>query len=237
MDFENAKVVLWDAVNLDQKGATDQAIPKYLAGIDALLPCLNDFEGPKRDALRQQIERYMSRVETLRGRKMVKVEFMEQRRIVEDSSGHSYESIFAKCLDDKLTEVHVEDPWLANYHQLVNLVKFCELLVRKCSNVRRISLQTTRPNGPSAQMDEAIGQLGDSLCTKNIVLTVNYADNMHDREIRFNNGWLVKMGRGLDIYKNVDKFSIGSHDYHLRPCKATLIEIFKMVTTNAPPSS
>lgn len=62
----------------------------------------------------------MSRAESLRtdcGR-LVKVQFFEQRRIDEDSKGHSYESIFGKCLDNRLTEVTVEDPYIVAHHQL-----------------------------------------------------------------------------------------------------------------------
>uniref|UniRef100_A0A914GXT3 MIT domain-containing protein n=1 Tax=Globodera rostochiensis TaxID=31243 RepID=A0A914GXT3_GLORO len=223
MEFEQAKLALWEAVNLDRSGLVKQAIEKYIGGIEALLLCLGEFDGPKKDALRQQVEQYMSRVETLKSRRTIKVEFLEQRRILEDSTGHSYESIFAKCLDDKLTEVAVEEPWLSSFHQVVNVVKFCELLVRNCPKLRRISLLTQ----PNVTMEQGLGKLGQSLRTKNIELAVTFEENMHDREIRFNNGWLVKMGRGLDIYKNVDKCSLGSYDFNLRPCKATLIEIFK----------
>lgn len=47
--------------------------------------------------------------------------FFQQRKIDEGSIGHSYESIFAKCLDGKLTEVIVEDPYIIAHHQ-VNIV-------------------------------------------------------------------------------------------------------------------
>ena len=44
---------------------------------------------------------------------------------------------------------------------------------------------------------------------------------------RFNNGWIVKIGRGLDIYKATDsKFSIGYCDFDLRKCHATTVDIF-----------
>lgn len=46
--------------------------------------------------------------------------------------------------------------------------------------------------------------------------------------LRFNNGWLVKIGRGLDIYKPVGKYTIGSHSYKFRPCKKTIVDIFKL---------
>lgn len=44
---------------------------------------------------------------------------------------------------------------------------------------------------------------------------------------RFNNGWLVKIGRGLDIYKPIGKYTVGSYSYHLRPCRKTIVDIFK----------
>lgn len=44
---------------------------------------------------------------------------------------------------------------------------------------------------------------------------------------RFDTGWVVKIGRGLDIYKAAEsKFSIGFCDFDLRPCHQTTIDIF-----------
>lgn len=43
---------------------------------------------------------------------------------------------------------------------------------------------------------------------------------------RLNTGWVIKIGRGLDIYKSCNKFSIGSWDYDLRPCHETTVDIF-----------
>ena len=51
---------------------------------------------------------------------------------------------------------------------------------------------------------------------------------LHDREIRLDNGWVVKIGRGFDIYqKPGDWFEIGSNDLDLRPCLETTVDIFK----------
>lgn len=50
---------------------------------------------------------------------------------------------------------------------------------------------------------------------------------------RFNTGWIVKIGRGLDIYKATDtKFSIGFCDFDLRPCHKTTIDIFHSKSIN-----
>lgn len=103
MEFENAKSTLWEAVNLDQRGFVNQALVKYTLGIEGLLQCLTgiicyfsccnsqkpflEFEEPRRNALTRQIEQYMSRAETLKSKQMIRVEFLEQRKIAEDSIG------------------------------------------------------------------------------------------------------------------------------------------------------
>ena len=44
---------------------------------------------------------------------------------------------------------------------------------------------------------------------------------------RFDTGWVVKIGRGLDIYKPTEnKFSIGFCDFDLRPCHQTTVDMF-----------
>ena len=44
---------------------------------------------------------------------------------------------------------------------------------------------------------------------------------------RFDNGWVIKIGRGLDIYKPTEnKFSVGFCDFDLRQCHETTVDIF-----------
>ena len=45
---------------------------------------------------------------------------------------------------------------------------------------------------------------------------------------RFNNGWVVKIGRGLDYIKNTPhKFvGLGVHDFDYRHCLQTTVDIF-----------
>lgn len=72
--------------------------------------------------------------------------------------------------------------------------------------------------------------------------------------VRFSNGWIVKMGRGLDYfqkpkviksrvnviaalhfiycsYRLQGQFTIGNNDFDLRPCHETTIEIFHRLNT------
>ena len=78
------------------------------------------------------------------------------------------------------------------------------------------------------QQTAAIGlsQLKQSLEEHNIQLFVNFNNKLHDRSIYLDNGWVIKIGRGLDIYQPTDsQFSVGTSNYELRPCLETNVDI------------
>lgn len=58
--------------------------------------------------------------------------------------GHSYSSVFEKCLDGNVEWVEIQDPYLRAKHQLHNLVRFCELLVKSCKRLREMRLTTVK---------------------------------------------------------------------------------------------
>ena len=75
---------------------------------------------------------------------------------------------------------------------------------------------------------EKFNKLSESLKQCGIILEVSYSDTLHDREISFDNGWVAKIGRGLDMFKAVkDNCSIGHFDQTLRPCHETTIDLYK----------
>ena len=77
-------------------------------------------------------------------------------------------------------------------------------------------------------MAEKFEELKQSLIEIDVQLDVKINENLHDREIRINNGWSIKMGRGLDFYQKPDSwYGIGSNDLSLRKCLETKIDIFK----------
>ena len=68
-----------------------------------------------------------------------------------------------------------------------------------------------------------------SLLEMDIVLDVELNPNLHDREIRIDNGWVIKIGRGLDFYqKPVSWYEIGVNDLSLRKCLETKVDVFRM---------
>ena len=78
------------------------------------------------------------------------------------------------------------------------------------------------------EISEKLEDLKQSLLEMDIVLDVKLNPNMHDREIRFDNGWVIKIGRGLDFYQRPGSwFEIGVNDLILRKCLETKVDIFK----------
>ena len=80
-----------------------------------------------------------------------------------------------------------------------------------------------------AEIHEKLGDLKQSLLEVDIILEVKLNPNMHDREIRLDNGWVIKIGRGLDFYQRPESwFEVGANDLSLRKCLETKVDIYKM---------
>lgn len=141
--------------------------------------------------------------------------------------GYSYESIVGFYLN-AVKEVVVEDPYIRASHQIQNFVRFCETLL-KAPTIKKITLVTTSES--KFQQDDTqdkLEQLRQSLLEMDIVLEITFNPNLHDREIRLDNGWIIKIGRGLDFYQKPGSwYEVGSNDLSMRKCLETKVDIFK----------
>jgi len=147
--------------------------------------------------------------------------------ILYGDTGHTYESITGPYLKGARA-VQVEDPYIRLPHQIQNFVRFCEAVL-KAGTVRKISLLTSFDDTtPLADMHDKLDQLRQSLLEQDVELEINVNPNLHDREIRLDNGWIIKIGRGLDFYQRPSSwFEIGAMDMGLRKCLETKVDIFK----------
>jgi ATP-dependent Lon protease len=114
-------------------------------------------------------------------------------------------------------------------HQIQNFVRLCEAVL-KHATVKRIKLITSYDENTSLdEVNERLGELKQSLLEMDVVLEVELNPNLHDREIRIDNGWVIKIGRGLDFYqKPTTWFGVGAHDMSLRPCLETKVDIYRV---------
>lgn len=156
------------------------------------------------------------------------VELKEQHfTILYGDTGHSYESIIGPYLQGAMAVV-IEDPYIRLQHQIQNFVRFCETVL-KAGAVKRISLITGYDDKTQlADIAEKLDELKQSLLELDVELEVKLNPNMHDREIRIDNGWVIKIGRGLDFFQKPGGwFEVGVNDLSLRKCLETKVDIFR----------
>jgi ATP-dependent Lon protease len=156
------------------------------------------------------------------------VELKEQHySILYGDTGYSYESILGPYLKGAKAVV-IEDPYIRLQHQIQNFVRFCETVLR-AGTVKKISLITGYDDKTQlADIAEKLEELKQSLLELDVELEVKLNLNIHDREIRLDNGWIIKIGRGLDFYQKPNGwFEVGAHDLSLRRCLETKVDIFR----------
>jgi len=147
--------------------------------------------------------------------------------IMYGDTGYSYESIVVPYLVGAKLVV-IEDPYIRLQHQVQNFVRFCEAVL-KVDTVKKIRLVTSYDDKTQlADIAEKFEELKQSLLELDVELEVKLNENMHDREIRIDNGWVVKIGRGLDFFQKPGGwFEVGVHDLSLRRCLETKVDIFR----------
>jgi len=142
--------------------------------------------------------------------------------------GFTFQRIFGDYLHGA-KKVTVTDPYIRATHQIANFIRFCELVV-KIGTAKKIELVTGfddeyQKNETAAKFES----LKESLKDHEIEFSYSFNANIHDREVRLDSGWVIKIGRGFDIYQKPDDwFTIGANDFDLRPCLETMVDIFKV---------
>lgn len=147
--------------------------------------------------------------------------------ILYGDTGHSYESIIGPYLAGAKA-VTIEDPYIRLPHQIQNFVRFCEICI-KAGTIKSVKLITGYDDRTQlAEISEKLEDLKQSLLEMDVVLEISLNPNLHDREIRIDNGWVIKIGRGLDFYqKPASWFEVGANDLSLRKCLETKVDIFE----------
>jgi len=229
--MDAASQMLKRAVEFDGKQSYCEAKVCYEEGIELLIKSIQNItdEAAKKQ-IRQKITSYMKRAEELKSHIKVQKKvgkFHERIEIKNNQLECSYTSLFSKYLNDLLTEVEIYDAYIRSHHQILNLVRFSELLLRKAKNLKKINITTGRDDQNSEEQNKKLIELKVSLNTYGVTMVIEYSDTLHDREIIFNNGWIIKIGRGLDYFKSPKgRMSIGFCDMDLRECHETIVDVY-----------
>ncbi|XP_038006358.1 MIT domain-containing protein 1 isoform X2 [Motacilla alba alba] len=192
------------AVQLDVASRFQESLVCYQEGIDLLLQAMKaTTDEAKKQRYQQKISEYLTRAEDIKEHiKKEDGKYHKQIRIVENATGFGYEKLFQEYLTEKVSEVWVEDPYIRQVHQLYNFLRFCEMLVKGPCKVKTIHLLTSYDEGSGRiQQMTVLEEIKQSLSNYGVTLNIDFSSSIHDREIRFNNGWMIKIGRGLDYFK------------------------------------
>ncbi|NXD57153.1 MITD1 protein, partial [Corvus moneduloides] len=207
------------AVQLDEASRFQESLVCYQEGIDLLLQVV------KATADEAKKHRYRQKISELTF--LSDGKYHKQIRIEDNATGFGYEKLFHEYLTEIVSEVWVEDPYIRQVHQLYNFLRFCEMLVKGPCKVKTIHLLTSYDGSGRSQQLSVLEEIKQSLSNYGVTLNIDFSSSIHDREIRFNNGWMIKIGRGLDYFKKPKgHFSIGYCDFDLRPCHETTVDVF-----------
>ncbi|KAM3176253.1 hypothetical protein ACTXT7_006904 [Hymenolepis weldensis] len=231
--LSSASEIIIRARTLETDGKLTQSLVCYEEGIGLLLKCLKCSIDPKlKSGLKEKIESYISRAENVKQiikQKQKDGKFHEHFDINEDDTGFGYRRLFNRFLEEgNVTVVNIDDPYIRNSFQIENFSHFCEVIVASSSPVQQIFLQTGSDSDKYHEQLKKFEILKEDLKRHRVDFTWTFSASLHVRRIRFNNGWVLKIGRGLDYIKNnPNKFAgLGVHDFDFRPCRQTTVDIF-----------
>jgi len=204
-------------------GATLEPVRRQLNVESAVTTPIPETENPAQVPESQQSAGGESQIDEPVTRELEEKHFT----IMYGDTGYTYDSIVGPYLDGVKT-VTIEDPYIRVTHQVHNFVRFCEALLKQ-PTLRNIKLITSYDDQTDVtDLQDRLDALAQSLLESDVALEIKLNENLHDREISFDNGWKIKIGRGLDFYQKTDSwFSVGANDFSLRKCLETKVDIFK----------
>ncbi|XP_046747857.1 MIT domain-containing protein 1-like [Diprion similis] len=230
--MESAAVsILMRAVEMDTKERYTMALVLYQEGLQILMDLIKETkDATKKKHFKGKAAEYMDRAETIK--ELIKEQksagrYREQTKIEAGSTGHGYATVFGRFLDASVTYIHIEDPYIRSFHQCQNLLRLCELGIQKCHSLAHVTLVTTQDSDHRNEQTARLQELKLSLGLRQISFEFTFSSTLHDRQVRLNNGWVIKIGRGLDYFKaSAGKMTLGACDMELRPCLETSVDIF-----------
>lgn len=140
--------------------------------------------------------------------------------IRDNQRGVSYKKLFGEYLKGA-TQITLTDPYIRQPHQFRNLLEFCSVLIQTKPQEEELHLHVITWNDVqyTPQSIDNFDDIAESLQGSGIELTYEFQD-LHDRNIVANNGWKIKLGRGLDIYeKPAFRFDISDVMQEQRQCR------------------
>lgn len=227
----NIERIIDRGIAFDSKEQYTAAYATYQEALRLIREAINDpVDESTANYMRTTLNDYTKRLDVIQThmvQKKASDQFHERYHIEDKSIGNSYNSLFGRFLDDEVQFVIIEDPNVQNYFQFQNFLKFCELFINKCLNLKYMRLITLKNTAFEAEQRRYFVNLAKDLIKRKVKFYLRFVDPFSDMKFTLNSGWIIKINRGLDIYKPWDNiFNIGACDLDLRPCYETVIDIY-----------
>lgn len=208
-----------------------ESLKLYEEGIAELLKaCKAESDPTKKQHFQKKIKEYMDQAEKLkefiqnwgsRG------EIRDRFHIADGATNHGYDNVFGNYLNAEVTEILIEEPYMKDHYHLCNLIMFCELAVTKCRNLKCIKVTTNKDKSPNSEQEQGLKHIAESLAKQNVNLYTDLTANLHDRQVMLSNGYIIKIGRGMNYFKPLaTKLSLGIYNFNFRECRETNVDIF-----------
>ena len=123
-----------------------------------------------------------------------------------DQTGIDYDYLFSECLEGA-KEITLTDPYIVNKHQFFLLQKLLETCQESQENVKNLSFHLVTGLAAKdailseAQQNKAFGVIKEIAKHNNIKFTFERTNGLHDRSLKTDHGWNIKLGRGVDMFK------------------------------------
>ena len=151
--------------------------------------------------------------------------------------GVSYTKLFGPYLRTA-HKVELTDPFIRQPYQIDNLIEFIQTVKQSVADPEGLEIHLSTFNDDEHRPDviDIFDAITDDLAPRGIDFTYDF-DASHDRFIRLDNGWQINLGRGLDIFDKVERFSIDRISQEDRRCKACSIAFVRAEDQEEAPGS
>ena len=141
-------------------------------------------------------------------------------------TGVTYQSLFADYLKDA-TEITIEDPFIRTSWQIKNLMEFMTMLIdTRNVDELKVHLITNEEESKIPELIDKLDDIKDDMIEYGIEFDYKFRD-FHDRCIKTDNGWVISLGRGLDIYEKYSPYSVAAVRPGKRKCKEFMVTYTK----------
>ncbi|WP_136313684.1 BREX system Lon protease-like protein BrxL [Actinomyces procaprae] len=129
------------------------------------------------------------------------LEFADGRR------GFTYDRYFGPYLRGA-SRIEVVDPFIRQPHQARNLMEFLETVAKYTDTTNEITvhLTTKRDEEPRyvPRQQENLETIRTNSAVAGISFEYSFSETIHDRSITTDTGWIIMLGRGLDVFQPFD---------------------------------